>query len=164
PGSYLFRGAVAQPTTPARRCLPSFRADPHQRTGNQTRTSAIRGTRTPRSPVAATGTFALLERKDAFPVVLHADDGPALLLCFVVEGLRESADLGVAQALRRAVGVFAPLIVVQHQHHQFRSIAGTRVLEHLLVARRVAERRIRPAADHQVNAFGLAGVVFGQPG
>src|SRR4030095_17062826 len=107
PGSYLFRGAVAQPTTPARRCLLSFRADPHQRTGNQTRTGAIRGTRTPRSPVSATGTFALLERKDAFPVVLHADDGPALLLCFVVEGLRESADFRVAQSLRRAVGVFA---------------------------------------------------------
>src|SRR4030095_1080169 len=61
---------------------------------------------------AAAGMFPLLERKDTFPVVLHADDGPALLLCFVVEGLCESADLGVAQALRRAVGVFAPLIVV----------------------------------------------------
>jgi hypothetical protein len=44
----------------------------------------------------------------------------------VVEGLGERADLGVQQALRRAVGIFALHIVVQHQHHQPRTVACPR--------------------------------------
>jgi hypothetical protein len=36
-----------------------------------------------------------LKGEYALPVVLHADDGPALLLCLVVQGLRERADLGI---------------------------------------------------------------------
>ena len=50
-----------------------------------------------------TGRFgaSLLEREDPLPVVLHADDDPALLLRLVVERLREGADLGVGQALAR---------------------------------------------------------------
>ena len=31
----------------------------------------------------------------ALPVVLHTDDGPALLFCLLVQRLREGADLGV---------------------------------------------------------------------
>src|SRR5262245_30139238 len=34
-----------------------------------------------------------LEREDAVPVVSHADDGPAFAFGFVVEHLREGADL-----------------------------------------------------------------------
>src|SRR5262249_30045319 len=48
---------------------------------------------------------SLLEREDALPVVLHADDGPALRLRLVVERGREGADPAVGQALRRAIGV-----------------------------------------------------------
>ena len=40
-------------------------------------------------------TTSLLESEDAFPVILHADDRPPPVLCFVVEYLREGADLGV---------------------------------------------------------------------
>ena len=50
---------------------------------------------------------ALVKRKDALPVVLHADDGPAILLRLVVQRLRKGADLGVGKSLRRTVGVFA---------------------------------------------------------
>ena len=46
------------------------------------------------------GALLFSERKDAFPIVLHADDVPAVLLCFVVERLGESSDLGVRQPLR----------------------------------------------------------------
>jgi hypothetical protein len=38
---------------------------------------------------------ALLECENALPVVLHADDGPALTPRLVVQRLREGADLGV---------------------------------------------------------------------
>ena len=64
--------------------------------------------------------------------------------------------------VRRAVGVFALRVIVQHEHHQPGAVAGTGVLQHLLVARRVAERRVRPAADHQMNALGLARIVVVQ--
>jgi hypothetical protein len=43
-----------------------------------------------------------------------------------------------------------------------RAIAVPNVFQYLPVAGRVAERGIRPAADHQVNALGLAGVVVVQ--
>src|SRR5215472_3892082 len=49
----------------------------------------------------------LLERKNASPVILHADHVPTVLHRFVVQRLGEGADLGVGQALRRTVGVFA---------------------------------------------------------
>src|SRR5262249_47727044 len=52
-----------------------------------------------------------LEGKDAFPVVLHADDRPAVLLRLFVEGKGERADPGVRQPLRRAVGVLALVVL-----------------------------------------------------
>ena len=102
------------------------------------------------------------ERKDALPVVLHADHGPAFLLRFVVKRLGEGADLAGGKPLCRPVGVFAFRIVMHHQHHQPRTIAGPGVFKHLPVAIRIAERRVWPPADHQVNAFGLAGLVVVQ--
>src|SRR5262245_26071511 len=99
------------------------------------------------------------EREDALPVVLHADHRPVLLLRLLVERGREGADLAVGQALRRPVGVFAGGVVVQHQHLEPRAGAGAAPFQHLAVAGRVAERRDRPTADHQVNAFRLAGLV-----
>src|SRR5262245_13816111 len=80
-----------------------------------------------------------LEREDPLPVVLHADDDPALLRGLVVERLREGADLAVRQSLGRAVGVLALRVVVQHEHRQARAIAGPGVLQHLPIAGRVAE-------------------------
>src|SRR5208337_4578320 len=58
----------------------------------------------------------LFEREDALPVVLHADDEPAVLLRLVVERLRERADLRVGQPLSRPIGVFAFRVIVQHDH------------------------------------------------
>jgi hypothetical protein len=65
----------------------------------------------------------LFEREDLLPVVLHADDRPALRLRYVVHLLAEGADLGVGQSLRRTVRILAGRIVVQHQSRQPR--AGT---------------------------------------
>ena len=42
------------------------------------------------------------------------------------------------------------------------AVARLRVFEHLLIAVRVAEGGVRPAADHHVNAFRLAGGVVEQ--
>src|SRR6266511_652989 len=103
---------------------------------------------------------ALLEREDALPVVLHADYRPAFVLRLVVERRRKGADLAVGQTLRRAVGVLSRSVVVQHEHLQPRAGAGP--LQHLPVAGRVAERRVGPATDHEVNPFRLAGVVVVQ--
>ncbi len=61
--------------------------------------------------------------------------------------------------LRRAIGVFARGVVVQHQHLEPRTGARAGPFQHLAVAGRVAERRVGPAPDHQVNALDLAGVV-----
>jgi hypothetical protein len=63
---------------------------------------------------------------------------------------------------KRIFAVFAFRIIVQHQHHQTRPIAGPGIFKHLPVAIRIAERRVRPPADHQVNALGLAGLVVFQ--
>ena len=60
-------------------------------------------------------TGSLPEREDAFPVVLRADEGPALLLRLVVQRLGEGADLGVGEPLGRAVSILALRIVVQHE-------------------------------------------------
>src|SRR4029077_8307138 len=101
----------------------------------------------------------VFKRKDYLPIVLHADDSPAVLLRLIVKGLRERADLRIGQARGRAVGVFAFRVVVKHQHAKSRTAAGFGVFEHLLIAGRVAKRRIGTAADHQVNALGFAGVI-----
>ena len=59
----------------------------------------------------------------------------------------------------RAIGVFARRVVVQHQHCQPRAGASVGPFQHLLVAGRVAECRVGPATDHQVDAFRLSGFV-----
>jgi hypothetical protein len=51
---------------------------------------------------------------------------------------------------------------MHHQHLQPRTIASSGVFEHLPIAIRIAERRIWAPPDHQVNAFGLAGLVVVQ--
>src|SRR5664279_3758109 len=56
--------------------------------------------------------------ENPLPVVLHADDEPALRLGFVVQCLSEGADLGIRQSLGRAVGILALCVIVQHNHHQ----------------------------------------------
>ena len=62
------------------------------------------------------------------------------VLGFVVEGLREGADLRVRQSVCRAVGVFADGVIVQHDHHQRCAAAGLGVLQHLLVSGGIPER------------------------
>src|SRR5262245_26465559 len=103
-----------------------------------------------------------LKEENPFPVVLHADNDPALLCRFVVQGLGESADLRVRQPQRRTVRIFSLRIVVKHEHRESFAITGFRVFQHLPVASRVAERGIRPASDHHVDAFGLASIVVVQ--
>ena len=80
----------------------------------------------------------------------------------VEQRLGEGADLAVRQARGRAVGVFALLVVVQDQHAQPLAGAGRGPLQHLPVAGRVAERRLRPLAGEQVDVLGLAGEVVVQ--
>src|SRR4030095_10968143 len=96
----------------------------------------------------STLTSLALERENILPVVLHADDDPAALLRLVVERLREGAALGVGRPLGRSVAILARRIVVQHEHREPRAIARLRILQHLLIAGRVAERRARPARKH----------------
>src|SRR5215471_13813709 len=74
-----------------------------------------------------------LEREDPLPVLLHADDGPALLPRLVVQRLGERADSAGRQPGGRAVGVLPPRVVVEQEHRQPRAVAGPRVLEHLPV-------------------------------
>src|SRR5262245_36088695 len=96
-----------------------------------------------------------LKEENPFPVVLHADNDPALLCRFVVQGLGESADLRVRQPQRRTVRIFSLRIVVKHEHRESFAITGFRVFQHLPVASRVAERGVRPSADHTWMPSGL---------
>jgi hypothetical protein len=48
---------------------------------------------------------------------------------------------------------------VQDQHHQPCAVARLGPFQHLLVAGRVAKRRVGPLADKQVDPDGLAGIV-----
>jgi hypothetical protein len=94
--------------------------------------------------------------------VRRPDYRPAVLLRFVVQRLRERADFGVWQSLRRSIGIFARRIVVQDQQRQPGTIARLGVFQHLPVAGRIAERNDRAAADHHVNALGLTRIVVVQ--
>lgn len=105
---------------------------------------------------------AIVKSENALPITLHADDDSALFSRLVVQRLGEGADFGVGQAERRAIGVFALCVVVQHQHREPRAVAGLGIFQHLPVAGRVAERGIGPAPDHQMDALRLAGVVVVQ--
>ena len=58
----------------------------------------------------------LLEREDPFPVVLHADDCPALFLRLVVQRLGEGADPGIGEPLGWAIRILALRVVMQHDH------------------------------------------------
>jgi hypothetical protein len=103
-----------------------------------------------------------IERKDAFPVVLHADDGPVVFLCLVVKCLGKGADPRIGKPLRRTVGIFALSIVVQHKHHQSRAVTRACVFQHLSVAGRVAKCRARAAADLQMDTLRFTGIVIVQ--
>ena len=96
--------------------------------------------------------------KTCLPIVLHADDGPAVLLRMVFQRGREVTVFDVRQSARGAVGKFARRVVVQHEQLEPRAAAALRVFQHLLVADGVAERGDGPAADVLVDADGLAGL------
>ena len=53
-----------------------------------------------------------LEGENAFPIVLHADDDPAILLCLIVERLGEDAHLRVRQTLGGTIGILALRVIV----------------------------------------------------
>jgi len=73
-----------------------------------------------------------------------------------VELLGEGADLGVRQRLRRAVGVLAGRVIVQHDHRQARPVAGLVVLEHLLIHWTADRRRfeLQAPVPHQDRGAG----------
>ena len=52
------------------------------------------------------------------------------------------------------------VVVVQHQHGKARAVAGLRVLQHLFVAGQITEGGVGPKPDHEVDAFGFAGIVI----
>src|SRR5437763_12625386 len=99
--------------------------------------------------------FSILEREDLFPIVLHADDRPAVLLRFGHERVGKCTDLRL-----RAVGELARSVVVMHQHHQPRAAAGLGPFQHLLIAVRIAKRRDGPAADVLIDADRFPGLVI----
>src|SRR5690606_32975399 len=94
------------------------------------------------------------------PVILHAYNDPSVFLRLVHKRLRESADVRVREAAGGAVGVLALLIVVVDEHHQALPVPGLGPLEHLLVARRVAERGVRTLADEKVDSHGLTYLII----
>ena len=53
-----------------------------------------------------------LKRKNPFPIVLHADDDPAVLLRLGHERVTERADLRLG-----AISELAHCVIVMHQHH-----------------------------------------------
>ena len=71
--------------------------------------------------------------------------------------VRERADLRI-----RPVGELTLRIVVVDQHHEPGSGTGTRILQHLLIADGIAERRTGPLADHEMDACGLSCLVLVQ--
>src|SRR3984957_12930298 len=97
------------------------------------------------------GLWISFERENSLPVVLHADHRPAALHRLVVKRLREGADLAVGKASGGPISVFACGIVVQHQHLEPGATAGRCPFTHVAVVGRVAERRERPPADHEID-------------
>jgi hypothetical protein len=93
------------------------------------------------------------------PIVLHANDEPSVLGRLVIERLCERADLGVGQALRWSIGIFASRVIVQDDHREPRAAASSCIFGHLPVTDGVADGEIWPSADHQVDALSLARVV-----
>src|SRR5271163_2695419 len=98
-----------------------------------------------------------LEREDALPVVLHANDDPALLPGHIVHLLAEGPDRRIRQSLRGAVGVFAHRVVVQHRDRKPRAAARLHVLQHLLIiGGGIAEGRIGSTRVHQPEILDLS--------
>src|SRR6478672_3535977 len=62
--------------------------------------------------------FFMERYRDALPIVLHADHGPAAPLRFVVESLGKCSDLGVGQSRSWAVSIFARRVVVEDKHFE----------------------------------------------
>ena len=108
------------------------------------------------------GLIGACGREDGLPIVLHADDGPAIFLRLLVKRLREGTQLDVPQSQGRTVGVFAGCIIVQHEQHEPCAAAALRVFQHFPVAVRVAERGDGPATDVLVDADRLAGFVVNE--
>src|SRR5260370_4010830 len=113
------------------------------------------GLRAVRSVVDPERTLTLLKRKDALPVVLHADHRPAFFLCFIVEPLREGAELAVGQTRCRAISVLSRSVVMQHQHFQPRSSASGGPLPHLLGTHRVSQPGLRLSGNPPVESLRL---------
>src|SRR5271166_3764877 len=90
----------------------------------------------------------VLKGENTLPVVLHADDDPAILLCLIVERLGEGPDPRVRQTFGGTVGILSLRIIMEHQHRKPRAVAGLGVFQHLAITGRVAERCVWPAADH----------------
>ena len=59
----------------------------------------------------------------------------------------------------RTVGILTLGVVVEDNHGKPCAVAGLGVFEHLAVTGRVAKGRMRPPAEHQMDAFGFAGIV-----
>ncbi len=101
----------------------------------------------------AVASIFLLEGEDFFPVILHADYGPAFGVG-LIEGLIKFADGGVA-----VVGILADGVGVVDEEHKAGTGAGGCPFEHLLVAVGVAEGGDWVQADVGVDADGFAGAV-----
>jgi hypothetical protein len=91
--------------------------------------------------------------EDGLPVVLHADEQPATLLG-ERQFLAQPSDLGVS-----GIGVFAPGVVVKHQHLQVGTFPAVSVLQHLDVAVGVTESGDRATADVLIDADRFAVLV-----
>src|SRR5436190_20581434 len=64
------------------------------------------------SPFPLVEFLSLLEYKNLLPIVLHADDNPAVLLRLVIERLRERADFRVGQSLCWAIRILSLRVVM----------------------------------------------------
>jgi len=94
-----------------------------------------------------------LKGKDFFPVVFHADDGPALGVG-LVEGFIKFADGGCA-----VVGILAVGVGVMNEEHEAGPWAGGCPFEHLLVAVGVAKGSEGTLTNKCVDADGFAWTV-----
>ena len=94
-----------------------------------------------------------VKAEDAFPVVLHADHGPPVLLGLIEQLLGERAYLGVGKALGWPIGIFARRIIVEDEHFEPRTVTGPGAFQHLLIAGRVAKRGNRTTPNHEVKGL-----------
>src|SRR5262245_6455741 len=95
-------------------------------------------------------------RVDNLPVVLHANDCPAVLERFV------PADVELLHLVLAVVSVLARAIVMVHEEREARARAGHGPLQHLQLAVRFAEGSDRPPADAALDADRFALLVVHQ--